>query len=104
MPMPKEAFPNATWHTPEALISRIKPGDRVTILVSNGVGRNGPEYKEATGKAVICNHLRDPENLTVALNMGGQYGTPGLATVQNIVCVGKNHRCLHATTTGQPNP
>tara|TARA_B100000614_G_scaffold262489_2_gene296242 strand:- start:5421 stop:5681 length:261 start_codon:yes stop_codon:yes gene_type:complete len=67
------------------LIRRIEPNDRVTINVPNGRGRNGIEYKEKTGRAVICNHKRDPNNLTVALNMGGPHGTPGVATVENIV-------------------
>ena len=67
------------------LIRRIKPNDRVTIRIPNGLGRNGVEWKEKTGRAVICNHLRDPNNLTVVLNMGGAYGTPGVACVENIV-------------------
>jgi len=67
------------------LIRRIEVGDRVTINVPNGRGRDGIEYKEKTGRAVICNHKRDPNNLTVALNMGGPHGTPGVASVENIV-------------------
>lgn len=79
----------------EDLIRSINVGDRVTILVPNGqkinreTGKIEQEWKESTGKAVICNHKRDPNNLTVALNMGGKFGTPGVATVQNIVAVGK---------------
>lgn len=64
-----------------ALFRTIKPRSRVTILVSNGIGRNGVEYKEATGTAVIVS----PD--TVALNMGGRYGSPGVATPDNIVAV-----------------
>jgi hypothetical protein len=60
-------------------ISRIRPGDRVTILVPSGFGRNGQEYTEKTGRAVICSGDH------VALNMGGKYGTPGVATVENFV-------------------
>lgn len=101
---PQEAFPKAKWFTPEALIASIRPRDTVTVLQPAGIGRNGREWKEATGKAVICNHLRDPSNLIVALDMGGKHGTPGLATVRNIVAVGKNNRCLHTSMTGQPNP
>lgn len=82
--MPKEMLVPA-----EDLIRSIKVGDRVTILIPNGIGRNGVEWKEATGKAVICNHLRDPSNLTVALNMGGKYGIPGVATPENIVAIGQ---------------
>jgi hypothetical protein len=61
--------------------SNIKVGQRVTIFIPNGRGRNGVEYKEATGRAVIVNHARG----TVALNMGGRYGTPGVATPENFV-------------------
>ncbi len=85
----------ATLVPADDLLRSIRPGDRVTVLVPNGKRIDRPsgkivqEWKEATGKAVICNHLRDPNNLTVALNMGGKYGTPGLATVENIVAAGK---------------
>lgn len=64
------------------LVQSIRPSDRVTILVPNGRGRNGQEWKESTGKAVICSGTH------AALNMGGKFGTPGLATPQNIVRVG----------------
>lgn len=63
----------------EAMVANIRPGDRVTILVPNGIGRNGQEWCERTGRAVICSGDH------VALNMGGRYGTPGVATVKNIV-------------------
>lgn len=59
----------------------IKAGDRVTILIPNGIGRNGVEYKEATGRAV----MRGPAGWV--LNMGGRYGTPGIAGVSNTVRV-----------------
>jgi hypothetical protein len=68
-------------HVREVMISNIRPGDRVTILVPNGIGRNGVEWKESTGRAVICSGTH------VALNMGGRYGTPGVATPKNIVRV-----------------
>lgn len=68
------------------LIDTIRPGDRVTILVPAGLGRNGQEYKEATGRAVIVS----PGH--VALNMGGRYGTPGVATARNLVSVRKARR------------
>jgi hypothetical protein len=70
----------------------------------NRRGRNGIEWKEATGRAVICNHRRDPSNFTAALNMGGPHETPGVATVRNIVAIGKNKRCLHTSMTGELNP
>jgi len=65
------------------LLASIRPGDRVTIRVPNGIGRHGIEWKEATGRAVIVSADH------VALNMGGRYGTPGVATVDNLVKVSK---------------
>ena len=62
----------------------IKHGDRVTILVPAGIGRNGQEWKEATGRAV----MRSLHGGWV-LNMGGRYGTPGIADETNIVRVQK---------------
>jgi hypothetical protein len=58
-------------------------GTRITILVPNGRGMNGVEYKESTGKVMIVN-----DDGTYALNMGGRYGTPGVATPENIVAIG----------------
>lgn len=31
---------------------QIKPNDKVTILVQNGFGRHGQEWKEKTGRAL----------------------------------------------------
>lgn len=64
----------------------IKHGDRVTILVPNGIGRNGVEYKERTGRAVMLG----PAGWV--LNMGGPYGTPGIASEENTVRVRKPRR------------
>jgi hypothetical protein len=65
----------------------IAVGDRVTILVPSGLGlRNGKAYQEyspKTGKAV----MRGPSGWV--LNMGGRFGTPGIATPQNIVRIKK---------------
>ena len=71
---------------PAALFAGIRPGDRVTIRVHAGIGRNGVEYAERTGRAIICGQ---DQYGTVALNMGGRYGTPGVATVDNLVSVRK---------------
>jgi hypothetical protein len=65
----------------DQLFALIRPGDRVVIRVPNGIGRNGIEWKEATGRAVM------PGPAGWALNMGGRYGTPGVATPDNIVRV-----------------
>lgn len=56
----------------------IRRGDRVTILVPCGLGRDGQEYKPRTGRAVMHS-----SNGGWVLNMGGRYGTPGIATVEN---------------------
>ncbi len=69
--------------TAEQLVASIRPGDRVTIFVHAGIGRNGPEKREATGRAVICSGTH------AALNMGGRFGTPGVVTPENIVSVRK---------------
>jgi|SRR5215469_13112731 len=68
------------------LNSRIRVGSRVTILVPAGRGRDGIEYRQRTGRAV----MRGPHGWV--LNMGGRYGTPAVATVENIVRVGKKAR------------
>ncbi len=66
-----------------SVFSDIKPHDRVTILVPNGIGRNGQEWKEATGRVV----MRSPSIGGWVLNMGGRYGTPGLASPENTVAI-----------------
>lgn len=65
------------------LLQTIRPGDRVTILVPAGIGRSGVEYKPKTGTARIISPGY------VALNMGGRFGTPGVATAENLVSVRK---------------
>ena len=60
----------------------IKHGDRVTILIPCGIGRNGQEYKPATGRAVMHSATGG-----WVLNMGGQHGTPGLADENNTLAV-----------------
>jgi hypothetical protein len=71
--------------TTSELLHSIKPGDKVTILVHAGIGRNGPESKPRTGRAVMFNRVHD----SWVLNMGGRYGTPGIAQVCNLVSVRK---------------
>ena len=66
---------------------RIEHGYRVTILIPCGLGRNGQEYKPATGKAV-----RLSANGGWVLNMGGRHGTPGIATVENTLKIAKPRR------------
>ncbi|MGO9370196.1 MAG: hypothetical protein ACLP0H_21395 [Terriglobales bacterium] len=62
--------------------ARIKHGDRVTILVPSGRGRDGQEYKPRTGRAVMFS-----SHGGWVLNMGGRYGTPGLADETNTLKV-----------------
>jgi hypothetical protein len=64
-----------------ALLATIRAGDRVTILVPSGIGRDGIEWKAKTGRAVM------PGPAGWALNMGGRFGTPGVATEDNLVKV-----------------
>lgn len=69
------------------MFERIKVGSRVTILVPNGLRINWTtrkteqEWKESTGRAV----MRGPAGWV--LNMGGRFGTPGIATPENTVAV-----------------
>lgn len=65
--------------TTRATFQNGRPGDRVTIRVPNGIGRNGLEFKEASGRVVMAfaGHL--------TLNMGGKFGRPGVATDANFV-------------------
>jgi DNA-directed RNA polymerase subunit RPC12/RpoP len=58
----------------------IRPGDRLTILVPGGMGRNGREWSERSGRVV----MRSATGGWV-LNMGGPHGTPGLADLENTV-------------------
>jgi hypothetical protein len=86
--------------TPELLLQLVKPGSKVTINVPNGksierdaagksTGKIVQDWKESTGKAVIVTRQNYTGPIThVALNMGGRFGTPGVATVENIVAVG----------------
>ncbi len=73
-------------HTPLAesqarLLEAIRPGDKVTILVhAGGIGKN-IDWKPKTGRAV----MRGPAGWV--LNMGGKHGTPGIATIENLVAV-----------------
>lgn len=61
----------------------IRKGDRVIILVYAGHGRDGPEWKEKTGRAVMPSGVID----AWVLDMGGPHGTPGVCTRENIVAV-----------------
>jgi hypothetical protein len=72
--------------TSTSLIENIRPGDRVTIMVPNGIGRHGVEWKQSTGTAVMLG----PAGWV--LNMGGRYGTPGIATDENTVNVKKGRK------------
>jgi hypothetical protein len=84
------------------LLESSKVGDRITILIPNGRGVRGQEWKQATGRCVIVpNPILDmgrPSN--VVLNMGGNHGTPGVADERNIVRIGK--RIATPEITDQP--
>ena len=79
------------------LLASIRPGDRVTILIPNGRGRNGIEWKEKTGRCVIAPGRHQS---TATLNMGGQHGTPGVADERNLVRIGQ--RIATPVITDQP--
>lgn len=58
-----------------AALAQIRPGDKVTI--SNHLGQH------RTGRAIFMG------THGYVLNMGGRYGSPGVATVENIVRVAR---------------
>lgn len=76
-----EAVPIVEIHP----LATVRPGDRVTILLQNGIGRHGPEYREATGRAV----MPAAGALGWVLNLGGRYGRPGVATRENFVRIAR---------------
>jgi hypothetical protein len=56
----------------------IRPGDRVTIRIPNGLGlKNGKTVQEWAEKAGRCVFVGPAGPV---LNMGGRFGTPGVAT------------------------
>lgn len=65
------------------ILDEIRHGDKVTILVPAGIGREGQEYAQRTGTAV----MRGPHGWV--LNLGGRFGTPAVASESNIVRVRK---------------
>lgn len=65
------------------LIRLAKPGDWVTFLRYAGLGRDGPEYKEARGRVVMAR----PGMPHLVLNCGGAHGTPAIASEKNIVAI-----------------
>ena len=60
--------------------SDIQVGDRVTCLIPNGRGREGVEYKEKAGRAVMRSSVGG-----WVLNGGGKHGTPVLVDADNFV-------------------
>ena len=60
----------------------IRPGDRVTLAVHAGIGRNGPETKPKSGRCVMAFESH------VVVNLGGRFGTPGVCTADNYI----NHK------------
>lgn len=58
---------------------RKLPGDKVKFLIPNGIGRNGVEWKEKTGRVVMV----FPTHLVV--NGGGRYGTPHVVDERNFL-------------------
>ena len=72
-------MPKQKWYDPNDLILNCRPGD--TVVIRDRFGQT------SRGRATICNARLDPNNLTVVLNMGGRFGTPGIATPDNVVSV-----------------
>lgn len=57
----------------------ITAGDRVTFMQYAGLSLSGPEFKPATGRAVMHS------SAGWVLNMGGRYGTPAVCTPDKFV-------------------
>lgn len=90
-----EGVPLEGEPTPQELPSLsdyIRPGDRVTIHIPAGRGRNGQEWKPATGRAV----MRSSHGGWV-LNMGGPHGTPGLADDENIISIRRGGKVIYGS-------
>lgn len=62
---------------------KIKPRCTVTFLIHGGIGRNGVEWKEKTGKVVMSG----PAGWVV--DGGGRYGTPYVVDEKNFVRLGR---------------
>lgn len=77
MPWLKKARPTA-----RQLFNCIRRGDKVTYHAYAGRGRDGPEYKEATGRAA----LKGPAGWV--LDVGGRYGErTAIVDEENLVAV-----------------
>lgn len=64
------------------MFKNLRPGQRVTFLVPNGIGRNGQEWKKKTGRVVMVFDTH------AVINGGGRFGTPHVVTDQNFVGAG----------------
>jgi hypothetical protein len=60
-----------------ATFNGIRPGDKVTFSVPNGTGRHGSEFKQVTGRAVMCFSAH------VVCNLGGSHGRPAVCDENN---------------------
>lgn len=78
-------MPKLKSNTPLELVKMIRPGDTVTALFPAGIGCNGREFKERSGK--VNPMLIFDEH--VVINLGGRHGTPGVVDARNIVSVSR---------------
>lgn len=60
-----------------ASIDSVRPGQRIKYLRPNGIGRNGREYKVATGTVAMNRGTH------LVLNTGGRYGRAAVVTPEN---------------------
>lgn len=67
-----------------AILATVRAGDRLMLLVPNGIGRSGVEWKAVTGRAVMPS-----AHGGWVVNLGGKFGTPGVVDVDNFVKVVK---------------
>jgi len=66
------------------LIDSVRPHDRVTYLIHAGTGRNGPEWKQHTGRVVM---VKPSGHDHLVVNGGGRHGTPHVVTHDTLLKV-----------------
>lgn len=67
------------------MFKNLVGGQRVYFRQYAGLGRNGAEYKEASGKVNALLIFADH----VVLNIGGKYGTPQVVDENNFIRAGR---------------
>ena len=59
--------------------NNLRPGQRITFFIPNGIGRGGVEWKRKSGKIVLVFSTH------VVVNGGGRFGTPYVVNEKNFI-------------------